>query len=318
MRALIMFICLLCTIDAMPQYLFPYMETSDLSMRPVCKQEDGLPRAEFLDTLYWGDKTLLLSLSPLYKMPELDKSVFPDKLIGGGFADNLRVRSSEICYVGTWLLSGDSLFLQKIDPCFGIGDCMNVQDSAVYMRMLIEKRLEAYFNQPKSSKGFFIPTITGHYLAAGKKIGSDKYKEEYHFSIDMGKVKKCDMYYIQSKKMDDSETFYQYLSEHFDWNLIGDAPIKCTFEINIQENGKPERLKSWPIRKEPPLYAPFFSVKGVDEATQIKVCKNVADIIDTLPKGSYTPYFQSYGHDLSRNIAYYLYFDPTTKTIGLW
>lgn len=102
-----------------------------------------------------------------------------------------------------------------------------------------------------------------------------------------------------------------HLSEHFDWNLIGDTPIKCTFEINIQENGKPERLKSWPIRKEPPLYAPFFSVKGVDEATQIKVCKNVADIIDTLPKGSYTPYFQSYGHDLSRNIAYYLYFDPT-------
>ncbi len=118
--------------------------------------------------------------------------------------------------------------------------------------------------------------------------------------------------------MDDPEIFYQYLSERFDWNLMGDTPIKCTFEVDIQENGKPEKLRSCSIRKNPPLRAPFFSVKSVDEATQINVCKNIADITDTLSEESYTPYFQSYGYDLSNNMSYYLYFDPKTRTVRLW
>ncbi len=44
--------------------------------------------------------------------------------------------------------------LAKIDPCFGIGDCMNLQDSAVYMRMLIEKRLEDFFDCQNGSNVF--------------------------------------------------------------------------------------------------------------------------------------------------------------------
>ena len=49
-----------------PNVGFPYMETTDLSTRPVYKPKSGIPPIEVADTLLWNGDKLLFFVSPVY------------------------------------------------------------------------------------------------------------------------------------------------------------------------------------------------------------------------------------------------------------
>ena len=304
-----------------PNVGFPYMETTDLSTRPVYKPKSGIPPIEVADTLLWNGDTLLFFVSPVYGMENFDKEVLFDTSVlwGGYWPVNSNFNVQNQC-VATWKLVNDTLFLQKIEPMFGMGCLSNVRDSLWYMRNELDKRIEKYLGQKKGVNGFYIPMLRGEWRAVSGRVSKRHCKAEYLFMLRDGKVTSGIKYYISPFVMDDINVFCRYLSQNFTrWDCLDPNGNPIVLNIELSEKGKPQ-LSMYDSQTFTSVNIIKFRNKDLQKKNLIQ--NEIRNIVNQLPEESFSDYLifgvGAGGLETSKKISLYLYFDPKAKTVGLW